>query len=88
MIAVVIIWGCTIFFGNIFQCTPIGKYLRNSRDPSLHCVNSLQMYYAHSISDVCIDFIIMVMPWPTIWRLQMSTHRKVAVTIVFVVGCL
>lgn len=88
LIGVVIVWGFTIFFGNVFQCTPVSTYLHNSNDPHLHCVNGLQMFYAHAISDVCIDFIIMIMPWPVIWSLHMTTQRKIAVTAVFVLGCL
>lgn len=91
MIAVVIAWGLTVFFGNIFTCTPIGKYLRETQnidDPSLHCANSQQMTLAHGYSDVLLDFVIMVMPWPTIWKLRMDVPRKIAVTVVFVLGCL
>ncbi|KAL9113926.1 MAG: hypothetical protein Q9227_002060 [Pyrenula ochraceoflavens] len=91
MIVVVIAWGLTVFFGNIFTCTPISIYLHETQstdDPRLHCVNSQQMTLAHGYSDVFIDFVIMVMPWPTIWTLQMDVQRKIAVTVVFVLGCL
>ena len=46
------------------------------------------MYYGMAISSVILDVLILVMPLPLIWRLQMSVKDKVAVSGIFLLGSL
>ncbi|KAI0198297.1 hypothetical protein F4808DRAFT_263556 [Astrocystis sublimbata] len=38
------------------------------------------------ISDIILDIILLILPLPSIWKLNMSRHRKLAITGVFLVG--
>ena len=46
------------------------------------------MFFGTAVSNMIIDLIIISMPWPMIWMLQMATRQKVAVTGIFTLGAL
>ena len=76
------------FFAILFSCTPIDKSLNNDPDPIVKCIDDVTLFYAGAGSDIAVDFIILFIPWPFIWKLQMSTKNKIAVTSVFFLGIL
>ncbi|KAI0135020.1 hypothetical protein F4814DRAFT_6850 [Daldinia grandis] len=39
-------------------------------------------------SDIATDFITLIAPIPLVWRLQMSTHRKLLASLTFMIGAL
>ena len=88
VISCITIWGVASFFGIIFQCVPIPRYLEDPSDPNLHCVDDFRMYHAHAVIDVVFDFIILILPWPFIWQLKMPIRRKLAAMLSFFFGCL
>jgi hypothetical protein len=89
MIGVIIAWSLTFFFATVFQCgtrwdwnwSPIFFFLTK-------CTDTLAMLTVFTATDLLTDFIIMLMPVPLIWKLNMPTRKKVAVTAVFMVGLL
>lgn len=88
-ITLAIVWGVSYFFALLFLCTPVSTYVRyGSSAPGVSCVNQLQVYYSLTISDFLIDFIILAIPIPFVWRLQMPLRHKLAVTAIFLMGCL
>ena len=50
------------------------------------CGSSINSVLATSIINLSIDIIILILPMPMIWRLQMAARRKVALTITFGLG--
>ncbi|KAI0898723.1 hypothetical protein F4806DRAFT_312553 [Annulohypoxylon nitens] len=74
--------GVTIAHG--LECTPIAK----SWDVSLpgHCLDTVSLYMIGSISDVVMDFLILILPLPAIARLQMPMSRKIELVIIFALG--
>ncbi|BDD56021.1 hypothetical protein MPDQ_003243 [Monascus purpureus] len=46
----------------------------------------LRAYWDHSVFNVVMDFVILGMPIPIIWRLQKAWHEKLELTAVFAVG--
>ena len=88
-LGIAVTWGLSYFFTLLFLCTPIPTYLRHGPSaPGVSCSNELQVYYSLSISDFLIDVIILVIPIPFVWRLKMPPRHKVAVTVIFLLGCL
>ena len=85
-IGLAVTWGVSFFFALLFKCTPISAYVR--QEPGIHCVNEYQLYYSLSISDVLIDFMILLIPIPFVWRLHMKPSQKVAVSGIFALGSL
>ena len=62
----------------IFQCTPVQKAWL-PLTPG-HCLNNYQWFFGSAISSVIIDFYIMLLPLPVLWRLHTGRSRKIVLT--------
>ncbi|KAI1849070.1 hypothetical protein JX266_005031 [Neoarthrinium moseri] len=51
-----------------------------------HCVSDTPINFALTITDVVTDVIILITPIPLVWRLKLTSVRKLAVTAVFLLG--
>ncbi|KAI0145932.1 hypothetical protein F4776DRAFT_608614 [Hypoxylon sp. NC0597] len=77
-------WLLGIIFGTVFMCDPVAKnYI-----PSLNgrCGDTGALWIGSAVPSVLIDLIILLLPLPKIWGLQMSIARKSGITFVFVLG--
>ena len=81
----VICWGITYEFINIFQCVPI----RSLWDPTVkgRCLNYGSTSLSASLLNVATDFVILALPLPLIWKLQIAKDKKWALTGTFAIGC-
>lgn len=81
-----ICWLIGIVVASFFLCIPVEA----SWDPNVQgdCSNQVPVYIGSAISSVVIDFIILLMPLPKIWRLQMSAVKKGGLMLVFLLGYL
>ncbi|KAI9035838.1 Major Facilitator Superfamily protein [Aspergillus affinis] len=77
-------WLAGIIFGTVFMCNPVEK----GWNPTLpgHCGTTSALWLGSAIPSVIIDLIILLLPLPKIWTLQMTTTRKMAIIGVFVIG--
>lgn len=50
------------------------------------CSNELNIYLGTSIINLLIDVMVIVLPMPMLWRLQMSLSKKIALTGIFGMG--
>lgn len=80
-----LVWHSAFFLAFIFQCTPIDT-VWNPAALAPHCVNRIGLWLAYAISDVLTDCLILSMPVPAVWQLQMPTRQKVAVSGIFLLG--
>jgi hypothetical protein len=46
------------------------------------------MLLSAAVSNMLVDLMIIAMPWPLIWQLQMPVRQKIAVGGVFTLGAL
>lgn len=51
-----------------------------------HCIQAAISWSGYAISDVVTDLIILLIPAPLIWQLQLTTSKKVSVLVVFLLG--
>ena len=51
-----------------------------------HCVNEVIATTMYSLTLMLTDLLIYVMPMPIIWKLRMTTRRKIETILVFMVG--
>ena len=86
VIGLVISWMISFFLILLLQCIPVT--VSSVRPPGLKCINIVPVTWALGSSGVITDFMILVIPWPFIWRLQMPTRQKFAVTGMFLLGAL
>ena len=79
-----LMWGFAFLFTSIFQCRPIhGAWTSQTRE---HCINILPVFVGGAASDFAIDILILVLPAPILYRLNMSTLRKLGLLITFLLG--
>ncbi|KAI6086826.1 hypothetical protein F4821DRAFT_122653 [Hypoxylon rubiginosum] len=80
-----IAWCITFSVETFAHCHPIQKFWTPSMKEG-HCLDQRIVYLGNSIVSVTIDLLILMIPAPLLWRLKLSTLRKIQVTFVFVLG--
>ena len=84
--ALLVLYYTIITFIKIFSCTPI----RRLWYPTLPgtCLNNELIIYLDAIMAMVTDLIVILLPIPVVWKLNMKTSRKVTITATFAVGSL
>ncbi|PWY82709.1 integral membrane protein Pth11-like protein [Aspergillus eucalypticola CBS 122712] len=79
-------FSCTVAF--LVCCRPVSYYWTQYADPAGgRCVYNLYPFYiGNAAANVTTDVIILLVPMPLIWRLQMRTAQKVLVCSIFLLG--
>nr|AUW30967.1 putative GNAT-family acetyltransferase [Cladonia uncialis subsp. uncialis] len=87
MIVVISLWIVAFFFGFLLACKDHTSIWWNAASQN-SCFNFLAFENGFALSDSLMDVMIMAMPVPMVWRLHMTTGRKIAVTGIFAFGLL
>lgn len=79
-----IAWSTVLGFVVIFQCSPIKAYW----DPTIkgNCLVTISIELGSGITSIVLDLYTLILPMPIIWKLQMSTARKVLTFATFALG--
>ncbi|KAI1394174.1 uncharacterized protein F4822DRAFT_39417 [Hypoxylon trugodes] len=90
MIVTVAIWTVTFFFAVVFECglnfwAIWGDSLK-VENLTAHCVKTMDLALSIGITDFITDVVIIIIPVPLIWRLNLSTGKKIAASAVFLLG--
>ncbi|KAI0381264.1 hypothetical protein F5Y04DRAFT_288906 [Hypomontagnella monticulosa] len=89
MIVLIAIWMAGFFLTSLFQCKLDFWALWNSPiDQVEHCISATKLALALIITDFGTDIFIMAIPIPLVWRLNLSTTKKIAITGVFLLGAI
>lgn len=83
------IWVNFIFFFvatflMIFTCRPAKKFWNPWIEGS--CIDGVKTYAFASAFNATFDLLILILPQPIIWSLQMTLKKKIALSAVFLVG--
>ncbi|KAE8343622.1 hypothetical protein BDV24DRAFT_161298 [Aspergillus arachidicola] len=68
----------------IFPCRPIA--MQWDSDLSGTCIDTLKSYYALAGTSLGFDIVIIALPLPVLWKLQLGKRQKVALCCVFAIG--
>lgn len=68
----------------IFACRPIRGFYDKS--VKAFCIDSVSFYWANATLNVVTDAIVLLLPMPVIWRLQMPLRRKIGLSLLFILG--
>lgn len=73
-------------FLNIFGCKPVV----HAWDIHVQgtCADIIKMYIGGEVPDLFTDLVILTMPIPLIWRLQLKISRKIQAVVAFLCGYL
>lgn len=84
--AFVMAWVVCITFLFIFICVPVEK-LWYPHLPG-RCINQVGTWIANAASTIFTDLVILLMPIPPIWKLQLKQIEKIGLTFAFSLGFL
>lgn len=77
------------WFGSIiricFLCEPI-TYLWDKKTANGTCLNIIAAYLSISAINLILDIIVVALPMPLLWTLQMPKPKKLAISVVFGMG--
>lgn len=71
----------------IAQCVPISFYWNKDIEHG-QCIKFVPFYIALAATNVFTDVVILALPMPLVWKLQVKTPRKIGLTITFLLGTL
>ena len=80
-------WCIALIFSVIFGCKPVG-YFWDKTIQGGHCINENVLSYGITAANIATDIIVLVLPIPWLWNLQMRTSKKLALSGIFVLGSL
>ncbi|KAK3694280.1 plasma membrane protein Pth11-like protein [Podospora appendiculata] len=83
----VIAWTVAFFFASLFQCRlDIWATWGSADQLEAHCPGTMYLDVALCATDLATDVVIVCIPiWP-IWRLNLSTAKRLTVSVVFLLG--
>ncbi|QKX61575.1 uncharacterized protein TRUGW13939_08727 [Talaromyces rugulosus] len=86
-IAIICMWTLAFFLLFLFACkSKIYLHWAPLSDVENQCGDPLAPELGLVISDLITDLMVLALPLPIIWRLRVSTARKISITLVFIVG--
>ena len=88
IIGFIIAWTIAFFFTLLFICGRHLDYAWTTIANELKCNNVSGVQDSFAVTDVLTDLIVWIFPLPLVWSLQMSRGRKVAVSLIFLLGAL
>ncbi|KAF4537468.1 Plasma membrane protein pth11-like protein [Lasiodiplodia theobromae] len=87
LVAITAAWIIAFFFGFTFACgTNFATNWASLAEIGEKCGFGFMATVVYAILDAVLDFIILVLPFPWIWKLQMPAIRKLQVCGVFMLG--
>lgn len=80
----VIAWLIGAIIGTFLFCDPLAK----NWDPMTegHCGTQFDLLTGSAVPSVVIDLIIVILPLPKLWHLNISKSRKAGLMLVFILG--
>ncbi|KAL8738822.1 MAG: hypothetical protein Q9181_000426 [Wetmoreana brouardii] len=84
VLGITVAWTISFFFANLFTCYPISPFIEAFYHNN--CVNGLALWYSMAISDIIIDFFIILLPIPMVLKLQLPLHQRIGVLAMFMLG--
>lgn len=87
--AILGIWATTAVLLAIFACRPVKASWNLSllMDPKTKCnPKAYNTENVYGFCNVITDFVLMVMPIPLVWNMQLGSQRKIGIVLVFATG--
>ncbi|KAI0445058.1 hypothetical protein F4803DRAFT_548469 [Xylaria telfairii] len=89
LIVLSVLWGVSFFFATLFICIPTHyswTATQGTPDFAAHCYDPSPMFYGSAVSNMIVDILILLIPAPMVWKLNMSKRQKIAVVGIFLLG--
>ena len=87
LMALVVSWGIATTLTAILQCRPVvGAW--DHGVPKHKCIDLSQLMFITNILNILLDACILGLPVRRVWKLNLTTRQKVAISAIFLVGLL
>ncbi|KAI1134910.1 plasma membrane protein Pth11-like protein [Hypoxylon sp. FL0543] len=87
LITLIFAWSASYVVAFIFQCRlDFFAIWGSAMDLITYCNGSMNLALSLCITDFIFDTIVILLPIPLIWRLNLSTMKKVAICAIFLLG--
>lgn len=86
MLGIVVAWTVIFFFATLFQCYPVSALVEPFYGKK--CFQTIHFYYSGCITDIIIDFSILIFPIPLVVALKLDIKQKLAILGIFLLGTL
>ncbi|KAB8261482.1 hypothetical protein BDV32DRAFT_158222 [Aspergillus pseudonomiae] len=80
--AIISVWTIITIFLAIFNCIPISGFWTGQGQ----CISFRDFAIGYAIVNIITDLAVWLMPIPNMWKLQLPTSQKIALTLIFVLG--
>lgn len=84
---IVLLYYIIALFIAVFECTPVGFYWDKTIKGGT-CINQNQFYRWNGVANLLIDFMILCLTMPMVWRLNLEIRQKISLSSVFLLGLL
>jgi hypothetical protein len=84
LLAAVAMYCTASILATIFQCRPIIRAL--DKDTPGTCIDTAKFWFANAGFSISTDIIILLLPMPLVWKLEVPIVQKVALMAVFAIG--
>ncbi|KAJ5917760.1 hypothetical protein N7454_010135 [Penicillium verhagenii] len=81
-----IIAGTWMVVSGFVFCIPIHDFWRPSSAVAKHCLPRGPIWYSNAAMQILSDVVILVLPMPALYKLQLPPHQKIGIMVVFGVG--
>lgn len=82
---IVVCYFIVCLFTAIFECTPVAYYWDKNISHGT-CINLTDFYRWNGVANLLIDFMILSLTFPMVWRLKISIRQKATLSGVFLLG--
>ncbi|KAI1342845.1 hypothetical protein F5Y15DRAFT_371183 [Xylariaceae sp. FL0016] len=85
LVFTVFAWLVGMFFMAVFSCKPVRAQWDITIDDA-QCIDQNAFYLGGSLPNVVVDFIIVFIPMPYVWRLHLSVAKRAVLVGIFALG--
>lgn len=78
------LWGLGIFLACALQCRPLSGYW--NPEVEAECFDENTFFIVNQVFNVIMDFVLLALPLPIIWRLHRTWTEKLSLSGVFLLG--
>ncbi|KAI0470506.1 hypothetical protein GGR56DRAFT_147937 [Xylariaceae sp. FL0804] len=80
----VVAWTIGQIFTVMLVCTPIAGYW--DRSVPSKCINEVDVQNINAIGNIVTDVIVLLLPMPVVWKLQLRPHQRWSLICIFSLG--
>ena len=82
----ILLWEVCCQFTTIFECSPIEYFWRNRATTQGSCIDVQGFLIGQAVPNIVTDVVILIIPLPLVWRLQLPVIQRVGLTWILTLG--